>query len=194
MKSLKLTKKDLPVRPGFGTQGREVKLRTNFFAVKVPKGPLYEYDIQIKPEPSTNGLRRRIIELAETAAEWTSSSLPSRVAHDYASRLISADELALPVQIKVSLPEDAQGAAAEPRPTQSKHRGKGGKKSVRPNEYTLSLHLVHELETQSLAKYVLSFLSAYEHVHIPEHALWGVLKRCRFSRATFLTFLSYAVC
>lgn len=49
LSSLTLKDTDLPVRPGFGTEGRTINLRTNFFPVKVPKGPLYEYDIKITP-------------------------------------------------------------------------------------------------------------------------------------------------
>ena len=157
LRSFKLTNKDLPVRPGFGTEGREVKLRTNFFAVKVPKGPLYEYDIKIKPEPATKGLRRNIFELAEATPGWANAGLTGRVAHDYASMLVSASKLPLPLQIRVTLSEGAE-PPAEPQPTQPKRggrRGRGKKTAAPRNEYTLSFHFVHELETQSLVKYVI---------------------------------------
>ena len=49
LSSLTLTDTDLPLRPGFGTEGKVIKLRTNFFPVRVPKGPLYEYDVKITP-------------------------------------------------------------------------------------------------------------------------------------------------
>ena len=49
LSSLTLTDKDTPLRPEFGTEGEVIKLRTNFFPVRVPKGPLYEYDVKITP-------------------------------------------------------------------------------------------------------------------------------------------------
>ena len=49
LSSLTLSDTDLPLRSGFGTEGKAVKLRTNFFPVRVPKGPLYEYDVKITP-------------------------------------------------------------------------------------------------------------------------------------------------
>ena len=49
LSSLTLANTDLPLRPGFGAEGKVIKLRTNFFPVRVPKGPLYEYNIKITP-------------------------------------------------------------------------------------------------------------------------------------------------
>ena len=49
MSNIRLQEMDLPTRPDFGTAGKAIKLRTNFFPVRVPKGPLYEYDVTISP-------------------------------------------------------------------------------------------------------------------------------------------------
>ena len=49
LRSLTLTDTALPLRPGLGTEGKVIELRTNFFPVRVPKGPLYEYDVKITP-------------------------------------------------------------------------------------------------------------------------------------------------
>lgn len=36
-------KPERPVRPGYGTMGTPITLSTYFFAVKLPKGPIYDY-------------------------------------------------------------------------------------------------------------------------------------------------------
>ena len=50
LSSLTLSDADRPLRPGFGVEGKVIKLRTNFFPVRVPKGPLYQYNVKITPE------------------------------------------------------------------------------------------------------------------------------------------------
>ena len=50
LSSLTLSDTDHPLRPGFGVEGKVIKLRTNFFPVRVPKGPLYQYNVKITPE------------------------------------------------------------------------------------------------------------------------------------------------
>lgn len=49
LRSLPLTDTDLPTRPGHGTMGQPIKLRTNFFPVEVPEEPIYEYVVLISP-------------------------------------------------------------------------------------------------------------------------------------------------
>ena len=49
LSELTLTDTYLPLRPGFGTEGKVIKFRTNLFPVRVPTGPLYEYNVKITP-------------------------------------------------------------------------------------------------------------------------------------------------
>ena len=49
LSTLALTDTDLPLRPGFGAEGKVIKVRTNFFPVQVPEGPLYRYNVKITP-------------------------------------------------------------------------------------------------------------------------------------------------
>lgn len=102
LKSLSLQDKDLPVRPDFGKIGTPIKLRANFFPVKVPKEPLYEYDVTITPAAGTAARRvkRRIFQLAEQTSDWTRGGLKGLVAHDHASKLIAAKELPQPLIVK----------------------------------------------------------------------------------------------
>ena len=151
LRSLSLKDSDLPVRPGFGTQGQAIKLRTNYFAVKVPKGPLYEYHVEIAPKPRRGDLIR-IFELAEATPQWEKTGMTGRVAHDHASKLIAVKKLPQPLTLKVTLVQESLNQ------TQSIHstRPRGGKKTDRrqtlSGEYTLSLKFTAQLETRSLTK------------------------------------------
>lgn len=152
-RSLQLQDADLPVRPGFGTIGTPIKLRTNFFPVKVPKGPLYEYDVTIAPAVSVRRVKRRIFQLAEQTNDWAQAGMTGRVAHDHASKLIAVDKLPQPLVIRVPFTDEED---AEPRQQPAKPKGgkKGGEKKATPKEYTLTIKYVQDLETQSLVKYV----------------------------------------
>lgn len=75
--SVRVGDNELPLRPGFGTVGREIKLRANFFPVRIPAGSLYEYDVAISPTAGTASRRvkKRIFQLAEDVSEWTQRGL-----------------------------------------------------------------------------------------------------------------------
>ncbi|KAF8153048.1 argonaute-like protein [Crassisporium funariophilum] len=139
LQSLKIKSDELPVRPGFGTEGRAIKLRANFFSVKVPKGPLFEYDVSISPIAGTaiRRVKRRIFQLAEQSPDWTRHGLRGAVAHDHASKLISAIQLPQPLSINVPFYDEDQTA-----PTA------GGK------EYTLTIEFVQNIDTSGLLNYL----------------------------------------
>lgn len=155
LKSVNLNDNDLPVRPDWGTLGQPIKLRTNFFPVKVPKGPLHEYDVSIAPAVTLKRLKRRIFQLAELTPDWANANMTGRVAHDHASKLIAASQLPQPLVIKVPFTDENEGGGNAPAPEPAKPKGgKGGKKKERINEYTLTIKFTQELETQSLLRYV----------------------------------------
>lgn len=128
----------MPLRPDFGTVGVPIKLRTNFFPVRVPKGPLYEYDVAIAPTAGTaiRRVKRRIFQLAEQTTEWQNSGMRGTVAHDSSAKLISARVLAQPLTIKVPFYDDDQAGPPE----------SGGK------EYTLTIKFIQEINTQDLMR------------------------------------------
>ncbi|KAL1748422.1 Piwi domain-containing protein [Schizophyllum fasciatum] len=135
LKSLSLRADDMPVRPGFGTKGRQVTLRSNYFPVRIPKRPLYEYDVKISllSGHANRRLKKRIFQLAEQRPEWTSLGLRDNVAHDSSSRMISAKRLEEPLVVPVPYyDEDEEGPRA------------GGK------EYTLTIFFVQEIDTSHL--------------------------------------------
>lgn len=134
---IKLGPDNLPLRPDFGVKGRAIKLRANFFAVKVPKNPFFEYDVALSPTTGTamRRVKRRIFQLAEKTTDWTRNGLKGNVAHDHATKLIAAKKLPQPLVIRVPYyDEDEDG----PKP--------GGK------EYTLTIEYARDVDTQSLLK------------------------------------------
>jgi eukaryotic translation initiation factor 2C len=100
-----------PLRPGYGTIGRAVTLRANFFPVKVPKGPIYDYNVEITPKTDINRLKKRIFFLLEQSP----LCLPhiGYIAHDRSMRLVSAKELPQPLDIQVPFYEEGE---SKPRP------------------------------------------------------------------------------
>lgn len=88
---------DIPVRPGWGTVGTPIKLRSNFFAVKVPKGPLYEYDVKITPAATARRLKKRVFELLEECVDF--EKYKNFIAHDGSSKVIAARQLPQPLVI-----------------------------------------------------------------------------------------------
>src|ERR1700722_1827071 len=132
-KALKLRPDDRPLRPGFGNAGTAIKLRCNFFPIKVPKGPLYEYDVAITPNTTIRRVKRRIFQLAQASGAWSRYNLKGRVAHDHTSKLIAAGLLKQPLSIEVPYYDEDEKGPKE-----------GGK------QYTLSIEFARELETESL--------------------------------------------
>ena len=69
----------LPKRPGFGTQGRQINLRANFFPVQFPDGTLYHYDVAIVPGKCPRRINRIVIEaiVSKYKKEYFNTHLPS---------------------------------------------------------------------------------------------------------------------
>lgn len=115
--------------------GKQIKLRTNFFPVRIPKGPLYEYDVSCSPQAaSSRRVKRRIFQLAEISEDWISNGLQGCVAHDFSAKLIAAKILPQPLTVTVTYFEEDDD--------QSSDRGK--------KEYTLTIKYIQPIETDSL--------------------------------------------
>jgi len=129
----------LPLRPDFGTDGREIKLRTNFFPVEVPPGTrFYTYHVAMSPVFMPRRMKKRIYHLAEQTTAWIQAgmSLPGRVAHDNDTRLISAYPLPQPLTIVVPYyDEDERGPPRQ-----------GGR------VFTLTVKFIQEINTGTLAR------------------------------------------
>ncbi|KAF7293020.1 Argonaute-like protein [Mycena indigotica] len=131
---------DLPLRPDFGTAGRAIKLRANFFPVRLPSGPLYEYDVAITPVAGTavRRVKKRIFQLAEQSQQW--APLTNRVVHDSSAKIIAVNQLPQPLQIRVPYYDADE---TPPAPTDKKYK-----------EYTLKITFTQSLDMQALQQYV----------------------------------------
>jgi eukaryotic translation initiation factor 2C len=125
-----------PLRPGYGTVGTPITLRANFFALKLPKGPIYDYNVEISPKTDINRLKKRIFELLEQTS-MCAPHLPY-IAHDYSQRLVSARKLPQPLDIPVPFYDDHENG---PRP--------GAK------VYIISIKFERQLDMDSMTQYVL---------------------------------------
>ena len=80
--------------------GAEIKLRTNFFAVKLPKIPIFDYVVGISPQTDINRLKTRIFQLLERSSA-VNPHLPY-IAHDQSQRLVFLSP-GLDVRVSISL-------------------------------------------------------------------------------------------
>ncbi|KAI0084517.1 ribonuclease H-like domain-containing protein [Irpex rosettiformis] len=95
-----------PLRPGFGTAGRAINLRANFFALRLPKKMLL-YDYEVKVAPDVRGPRKaRIFELLEGSPEC--SPYVSFIAHDSSQRIVSTRQLPQPLAINITYTDPGQ--------------------------------------------------------------------------------------
>ena len=115
-KELQKAGKSFPLRPDFGTDGREIKLRSNYFPVVVPDIPILEYNVSVasaRPKKITTRVKRRVFQLAERSSQWVQYGLKGNVAHDHVARVLSAKELPDPTTIEVDFyEEDEEGPSA----------------------------------------------------------------------------------
>ena len=87
-----------PARPGYGTAGRVVALRANFFALEFAKDKFFEYVVKIEPEPKSQKVRvkRRLLTLFEQSEAV--KPYANQFAHDGVQRLVASRELPQPLQ------------------------------------------------------------------------------------------------
>lgn len=88
---------DLPSRPSYGTRGRPIVLRTNYFKmVTRPGAELFRYNLEIEPalkNPSGGPNRRKIRRLIELLIASYSQLRGAGVATDYGKFIITATKL-----------------------------------------------------------------------------------------------------
>lgn len=131
--------KEHPPRPGYGTIGRAIVVRANFFALELTRDTYYEYVVDISPvshsRKPTAHVKHRVLALFERSPE----ALPyiHKIAHDGARRLVSAERLPQPLQGVVKYFED--GDLVPPQNAES---------------YKVSVQLSGKLPTAPLKKYV----------------------------------------
>ena len=128
-KDFKVTSPTRPLRPDHGTVGTEIKLRTNFFAVKLlQKQPIYSYVVNITPQPGFNRLKTHIFQLLEQNPAIAQHI--TCIAHDGRQTLISATKLPQPLNVIVPV--------------------YGGNQPAR--DYFISIMLVREFDPNELTR------------------------------------------
>src|SRR6266576_3310214 len=130
-----------PLRPGFGALGNGITLRANFFPVRLPKGPFWDYKVIIhvvepegEPERSRKGkerdtgqpsakrggkdgsrltarMKRRLFQLLENDPSF--EPYHAHIVHDYSQRIISAKELPQPLDILSRYVEEGEQGPRE---------------------------------------------------------------------------------
>ena len=137
LRSLRQNPNELPVRPGFGTEGRPIKLRANFFPIKIRSSTYYEYDVALSPVAGTaiRRVKRRIFQLAEQSPDWERFGLKNNVAHDHSAKLISPQPLQQPLSIRIPFFDEEEQPKA------------GGK------EYTLTITFIQKNDLTALLRY-----------------------------------------
>lgn len=126
----------LPFRPDFGTQGREIALRANYFPVDV-RGKIYRYSaaIVLPDKKLSRPVKHRVFELAEQTVDWQQAGMPGHVAHDSAEKLVASILLPQPLTIR-----GAYFDAEEDGP--------------RGTEYALTFTFEEEVDQQILNAYI----------------------------------------
>ncbi|KAI0273257.1 ribonuclease H-like domain-containing protein [Russula aff. rugulosa BPL654] len=127
-----------PARPGYGSAGRVVALRANFFALESMPDMIYEYIVQITPEPKSQKprIKRRVLALFEQTPELR--PYINDIAHDGAQRLIAStpfpsDEISGPVLFY------EEGDSRPPRDA---------------DEYNVAITFFKELSTEPLKRFL----------------------------------------
>ncbi|KAF6752684.1 QDE2 protein [Ephemerocybe angulata] len=124
-----------PLRPGYGTRGTPVTLRANFFAVRLPKGPVYRYTVEITPKKGLGDRKARIFQLLERSP-LCQPHLPY-IAHDKSERLVSARKLPDPLDIQLRYTDFDGVAVTADSPT-----------------YVVSVKFLDELKAQDMTRYL----------------------------------------
>ncbi|KAJ7226883.1 argonaute-like protein [Mycena pura] len=139
---------DRPLRPGYGTKGQPITLRANFFPVRLNKGPIFDYKMEITPKTEIKRLRERIFFLFEQTPIM--QPLLGHIAHDRSARLVSARQLPQPFNVAVPFYEDGESG---PRA--------GGQ------VYTIAVKFDKELSISELTKYMNGEVGSREYNPLP---------------------------
>ncbi|KAJ7291279.1 argonaute-like protein, partial [Mycena rebaudengoi] len=171
LKSIRVSDNELPLRPDFGTVGKPIKLRANFFPVRIPAGSLFEYDVAISPTAGTASRRvkKRIFQLAEASPEWARNGLKGKVAHDHAAKLIASKKLPQPLAIRISFYDEDE---TPPAPNSKAYK-----------EYTLTITFTQPLDSEALTKYVSGDLQYRNYDILPILAALNIILATHSNRA-----------
>ncbi|KZS96684.1 argonaute-like protein [Sistotremastrum niveocremeum HHB9708] len=137
-KTMVVSDTKLPTRPDWGTSGRPVTFRANFFPLQITaKTEFHEYDVQIEPKSEVKRVRKRIFQLLEENRAF--ANYVPYVAHDYSAKIIAARRLFKEDSVSFKFPyydEDEDGP------------------SPKAKEFKVTLNYLHALDPTSLKEYL----------------------------------------
>ncbi|KAF8603355.1 argonaute-like protein [Ceratobasidium sp. AG-I] len=91
LQKLAVKDNDLPARPDFGKNGKEILLRTNYFPVEYGKATIYDYEVSVEPETGIKRIMKRLLQLFMTSTEF--APYAASASHDNMKRLVSVMEI-----------------------------------------------------------------------------------------------------
>ncbi|KAL3320560.1 argonaute 1 [Cichlidogyrus casuarinus] len=100
-----------PMRPGVGTEGRQIQLRANHFEIRIPKGFFHHYDVQITPEKCPRRINREIIETMVNSIQYQKYFINRKPVFDGRRNMYTREPLPIgrdKVELEVSLPGDGR--------------------------------------------------------------------------------------
>lgn len=148
---------DRPLRPGWGTAGNAITLRANFFPVRVPQGPIYDYVVQMSPSTDINRIKARLFDLMERNPSFQ-PHVPY-TAHDRSQRMVSGRPLPQPLDIQVPYYEDDD---IGPGPN--------------PKTYIISIKFDRELDPRQLNKCVEDVIPASRFMLTLFSGIWKAIR------------------
>lgn len=87
-------------------------MRANFFTIRLPKDPIYDYTVKITPDPN-KWIKERLFQLLERHPRI--SPFARFIAHDKSERLVSARQLEQPLEVTIDhTDEGAPASSAKP--------------------------------------------------------------------------------
>ncbi|TCD66063.1 hypothetical protein EIP91_001871 [Steccherinum ochraceum] len=109
---------EMPLRPGWGTKGKPILLRANFFAVTLPKGlVIYEYEIKyVEQAPQGRKAKQKLPGAMQAQVLAILEEMPAfqpyktHIAHDRRTRLVSSRRLPEDVAFDVVFVEEGDTA------------------------------------------------------------------------------------
>ncbi|KAI9845325.1 MAG: hypothetical protein M1837_004947 [Sclerophora amabilis] len=135
---------NMPPRPGYGTTGRQIVLRTNYFQViPNPDLQIFRYHVEVSPEPNAARKRQRAFKLLVDTAPFL-DPVRSAVATDNRSMLVTAKKLDLGPDNRTMCQIDYFDAEED------------GPNPEHPNVYTFRVSLTNTLSVQELMDYLSS--------------------------------------
>lgn len=81
----------LPRRPGYGTVGKEVMVRANYFRIQLPQGSLFLYDAEVQPEVKNKKKLKRLFQILEKHPDF--QKIAKTLATDYSKLVVSTTPL-----------------------------------------------------------------------------------------------------